>query len=319
MTRIRMIGLCLVAVFAMSAVVAASASAALPEYKACGKAAKNLAKKYTGVYTDKACSIAATPTEITEGKTNKYELVGTEKFKKLAFKGKGIVPAVNQIVNPITSKVEGATECTKEADTGTITGPKEQELTVNYQKCKALGKVCESPGAGAGKINTNVLVTTLVYLNAGHTEVGTLVKPKSGSIITEYNCEGQKVVATGAVIGQNSGNVNVINKEGTTTYTHGAGVLQQWQYVEGLGNEATAKGYYEWGYGFKKCVTKKMEEGKTQAEAEGACFGELGPFPGYPNKPIGIFSILSGAITAEAPSTQNSTNVQKGEKMEIQA
>ena len=41
MKRFKVVGLCLVAVFAFSAIIASGASAALPEYKVCGKAAKS--------------------------------------------------------------------------------------------------------------------------------------------------------------------------------------------------------------------------------------------------------------------------------------
>jgi hypothetical protein len=40
MKRVRIVGVCFVAIFALSAIVAASASAAQPEYTTCGKAAK---------------------------------------------------------------------------------------------------------------------------------------------------------------------------------------------------------------------------------------------------------------------------------------
>ncbi len=62
MKRIGIIGLCLVALFAFSAM--ASSSALAGEYITCGKAAK-VGKKYTGSYTNNNCS-ALSATE--EGK-----------------------------------------------------------------------------------------------------------------------------------------------------------------------------------------------------------------------------------------------------------
>lgn len=55
MRSIKIAGLCLVAVFAFSAVAVASASAEQPTFKTCGKAEK-VNKKYTGGYNNSTCS-----------------------------------------------------------------------------------------------------------------------------------------------------------------------------------------------------------------------------------------------------------------------
>ena len=79
--RLKIMGLCLVAVFAMTALVSASASAAEPAFYECHKLT---AKPYTGKYTDKKCTKEATAKEQAEGKKNKYELQeGVGKGKSL--------------------------------------------------------------------------------------------------------------------------------------------------------------------------------------------------------------------------------------------
>jgi hypothetical protein len=324
-----------ISAIAMTASSLASHGPGLPSLKVCGKAVKETvewkegatSKKksvVTGAWEDKECSKADT-TDVYRvkgahpGPEGKYELLGWEAAKKKAFKGKGLVAPVQQLINPLTKTVQGATECTKESQVGEIIGPKTDKLVTTYEKCKALGKTCETPGAGAGKIVTKELVGELVYLSATLPKVGVLVKPKTGSVLAEYNCEGTFVSATGALIGEHTGNVNKISKTATNTFTHGAGVGQQWAYLEEAGGGEDELEYYVWGAGFKSCVTAEVGKGHTLVEAEGICFGKLGPFPDYPTKPTNIISILSGAHEAEAPSTQNTTAETKGEADMVEA
>ncbi len=77
MKRIKIVGLALVAVFAFSAIAAGSAFAheTSSKFMQCKTAVKTgTPAKYTGTYTEKECKTAATPTQISEGKENKYEL-----------------------------------------------------------------------------------------------------------------------------------------------------------------------------------------------------------------------------------------------------
>src|ERR1700692_567708 len=102
MKHVRMLGLCLVAVFAMSVVVSADAWAeGRPEYKRCAKVAK-VEKKYTGHYSDKACGVSAT-----EGKYEREEVAaGTEYTSK---------------TKAVTINVGGkAVKCKKGVDKGAI-------------------------------------------------------------------------------------------------------------------------------------------------------------------------------------------------------
>src|ERR1700742_3734355 len=91
MRRIKMMGLCLVAVLAVAAVAVSSASAALPEYKVCAKATK-VGKTYTGEFTDKLCSAKSGTKE------GKYELESWEAAKKKGFKGKNGVSTLTSYI-----------------------------------------------------------------------------------------------------------------------------------------------------------------------------------------------------------------------------
>src|SRR5882757_9411803 len=121
MKRIRILGLCLVASFAMAAVASTTASAALPEFYEC---AKLVTKPYKGKFTDKKCTKEATAKEQEEGKLNKYELQpGIKKGK--VFKGKGGKATLH------TPAVGGIVTCGAFKDEGKLTTPSTQDKVVS--------------------------------------------------------------------------------------------------------------------------------------------------------------------------------------------
>ncbi|HTY97929.1 MAG TPA: hypothetical protein VMB91_12865, partial [Solirubrobacteraceae bacterium] len=170
MKRINVLGLCLVAVFALSAVIASAAFAVDPEFQICGKAAKN-GKVYTGKYSDKACSAAEPKGE------GKYEREEWSKAKKMGFKAKNEGAPHNNIVNVFGEKkggptepatIEGTTTCQQEKVTGTTTGPKTTTWKTEYKKCSAVvAKIpteCNTAKAKKGVITTEQLTAELVNL-----------------------------------------------------------------------------------------------------------------------------------------------------------
>lgn len=184
MKRIRILGLCLVAAFALS-IVAASSAVAAPEFFEC--------KKVTGgKFADKKCSTPGS------GKTAKYELQpGVGKGK--VFKGKGGKATLH------TPAVGGEVVCGGFKDSGKIATPTTQTGVVSiFTKCVSLGKNCTSPGAGAkkGEIKTKALKGVLGYINKGAGKAGVALSAESGSILAEFNCEGLEIVVTGSVIGE---------------------------------------------------------------------------------------------------------------------
>lgn len=208
MKRIRILGLCLVAAFALS-VVAASSAVAAPEFYECHKLTT---KPYTGKYSDKKCTKEATEAEKAEGKKNKYELQpGVGKGK--VFKGKGGVATLH------TPAVGGEVVCKTFKDEGKIGTPSTQEKVVSiFTKCVSLGKNCSSPGAKSGEIKTKALKGSLGYISKTGPKVGVALSAETGSILAEFSCEALEIVVTGSVIGEVAP-ANTFTKTSTDSFT----------------------------------------------------------------------------------------------------
>src|SRR5438105_3308610 len=153
MKRMSIVGLSLIAAVAMSAIGAAGASAAAPEFGRC----LNISPK-TGAFKTATCTAKASVTE------HNFEW----------FPGNGSL-AKNGESKPIekkkfTSALNASTLATLEGEGGTKITCKKQVLThpaeitgaktagkiqAKYNECKALGVACEN--AGAGEIVTTEL------------------------------------------------------------------------------------------------------------------------------------------------------------------
>jgi hypothetical protein len=329
MKRINVLGLCLVAVFALSAVIASAAFATDPEYQICGKAAKN-GKAYTGKYSDKACSVAEPKGE------GKYEREEEAKAKKKAFKGKNEGEPHNNIVNVFGEKkggptepavIEGTTTCKSEKVAGETTGPKTTTWKTEYKGCGAVvAKIpteCNTKGEKNGVIKTDQLSSTLVNLDKAtpHKRVGLRVKGGGpGGRLAQYECleGGLNVEVFGEILAEVKGNLNIANKDTSANAKEGPLKLQSDTYEEeAIGSqaadEATAKGSWEYNYGLAAC--EKGEEpfekilGKgphSQAECE-LVLGKAPPAP------INLTSVITGAQNATAPGVQNGVTLDKGE------
>ena len=145
MRRIRIVGLCLVAVFAMSAIASATASAAAPEF---GQCLKKKVKSLPG-YTTSKCTIEAT--EVSKGT---YEWVPGAKTGENEFTTKGGVATL------LTIKGESVT-CESEESSGTYNiggNNKEEKTTVTFKKCSSGGLTCTTEGKAAGELVTKPLV-----------------------------------------------------------------------------------------------------------------------------------------------------------------
>lgn len=218
MRRIKMMGLCLVAVFALTAVAVSSASAALPEFKVCAKVAKNAEKKYTGKFSDKLCSTTDPKSE------GKYELAPWSSAKKFGVKGKNGVSTLDSYIPENEAEpwkggtVVGVVSCKSGKSVGEITGPKTTSIQVEFKTCTSEGKKCTSEGQKAGVIKTKPLIATLGYINKEAKTVGSDVEAADKGVSAEFSCEGLEIVTVGSVIGVNSGDINTISKEGTQTF-----------------------------------------------------------------------------------------------------
>lgn len=188
-----MLGLCLVAVFAMSAVASASASAeGRPEFKACGKAAK-VEKKYTGQYSDKGCTIGAE-----NGKYQREEVAGGTEFTSKT--------------KAVTINVNGkAVKCKKGTDKGEIIEQFDAESTITLSGCTVNGNKSQPCGT-AGTITTDPLTVNLFYLDEEETQVGAALIGEEG-IFAEFECGAESIVIEGALLG------TVTNTKKGQTYT----------------------------------------------------------------------------------------------------
>lgn len=242
MKRMRIVGLCLVAIFALSALVASSASAA-PEYKTCVKAPKVGTEYPTGEFTTKTCE----GSPIAGGPTTKYKLAAYNEGKgKLGTKGKNLGNPVNKQIYPALNAAVADVECTKEKSAGEITGPSTAKSQVFYSGCKSSeGKKCGAVGAASkGKITTEKLTTTLIDQPGSTEGVGVAIAPETGTILAIYECEGGlKVTAIGGVIGEVEGGAKAgaVKAMKLKFSKSSGGVYQQWGYFGASEAENEAK------------------------------------------------------------------------------
>ena len=134
--------------------------------------------------------------------------------------------------------------CTSNVESGTITAPKAVLISagVKFKGCTAtiLGKAekCGTPPS-SGEITTKSLSGTLGYVKAAAPkEVGIDLKPTSGTVLAEFECETTagaktKLVVSGSVIGIVTP-INTVSKSFTLTFKQSKGV----QSVKKLEGEA---------------------------------------------------------------------------------
>jgi hypothetical protein len=139
MTRFRLMGLCLLAACALSALGAASASAQAPEFGRCIKKAK---AEGTG-FADSKCTKAGTGTKA------KYEwLPGAVKRGQTSVGGVGILETVSKL----------AVKCATESSVGEYSGTKEvKNLIVKFKGCSSGPFECTSEGHENGELETKKL------------------------------------------------------------------------------------------------------------------------------------------------------------------
>jgi hypothetical protein len=188
MRHLRMIGLCLVAVFAIASVAATSASA-LPEWGQCYVQAK-----HEGKYTDKNCTVKAK--KVSEKFTGEFEWRKSTEVKSKGFNGEGgtgILTTTFIICEPNPKRVPGtcaskgeteeklgpiSVECGTEVAFGEASGTKEvRNVAVTFNGCKLFGTSTCSNTPTEGEIRVNALKGTLGYISKSKKEVGVLLEP----------------------------------------------------------------------------------------------------------------------------------------------
>jgi hypothetical protein len=208
MRHLRMVGLCLVAVFAMTAIAATSASA-LPEFGKCVVQAK-----HEGKYANSNCTVKAK--KVNEKFTGEFEWVKATSLPNKSFRGEGGAGVLNVIArfcegskgvgSERTAACEAkgweeaaiAVECTSETAHGEVTGTKEvTNVAVKFKGCKLFGSIpCSN--AGVEEINTHVLKGKLGYINKAKHEVGIDLNPKvAKGEFARFDCSGAVAVVVG--------------------------------------------------------------------------------------------------------------------------
>ena len=206
MRHVRMLGLCLIAVFAVAAVAATSASA-LPEWGRCEA-------KTGGNYTDANCTVKAKPKGSGSYEWKKGTEIGADRFTGSS-EGKGGLlytefPECEEQVSPYNHyeattrascaakggerKNEGhgyVIECAEENSSGEAVGKDElKNIAVTFTGCKLFGTIpCQN--GHAEEITTNTLKGKLGYIDKANKEVGVLLEPaKAKGTFSVFNCPG---------------------------------------------------------------------------------------------------------------------------------
>jgi hypothetical protein len=241
MKRLVPAGVC-VAVLVLVASTAGSASATVPTWFECHKAAKS-AKSYIGSYDGKLCEEAS---EV-DG-TGKYELLeGVGKAK--AFKGKG----GQAVLHVTTSLGDNTVQCTSSRDTGKPALPNlETGVVITYKGCTMLGsKRCNSAGASAGEVAVAALKGELVLAeespnSAVELKLESAAHPGPGGEMAQFSCEGLQATITGELVGTRSQDINVVDRESEISYAaQGQTVLDKGEALmvktKSLGSEGSSK------------------------------------------------------------------------------
>ena len=189
MRHVRMLGLCLVAVFAIAAVAATAASASSPEWGQCYA-------KAGGKYANSNC------TQKAKKGAGTYEWRKGTELTNTGFSGAGgtgILISTFELCEPgatrgpKTCAERGdettefgpiSVECTSERSHGETSGKSDVKgITVEFDGCVALGSIPCSNTTNEGEIITNELKGELGYINKGAKEVGIRLTPnaKNGS------------------------------------------------------------------------------------------------------------------------------------------
>ncbi len=179
MKSIKLVGLCLVAVLAMSAIVAASASAVVPERGKCATGTE---------FENKGCTVS--------GAKNKFKWVPNVKTAFTATSG----AATLRSFTPEGAELPGV-ECVKSKSKGDFLGPKGSEFTITFEKCTSTKENCTGGAkAKAGQIVTNKLEGTLGFVSPG--VVGEDVKAVGGGVLASFKCGANTVETDGSVVGE---------------------------------------------------------------------------------------------------------------------
>jgi hypothetical protein len=201
MTRIRITGLCLVALFAISA-FGASSALAFPERGTC-----KAAKKGAGEYLDSLCQ-----TPGLKGGAKK-EFVWVAQAKATAFTST-TGEATLKSFTPEGAELPPVT-CTKSKGKGKALTSTTSESVVTFEGCSSSGEKCTGgTKAKAGQIITKTLEGVLGTIGGG-TGVGERVGGVGGGVSAEFKCGANEIKTEGSTIAE----VSPVNAKAAATST----------------------------------------------------------------------------------------------------
>jgi hypothetical protein len=235
MRRIKTVGLCLVAVFAMGAVLAGTASAANPEYGRCLKEGEKKLDKYD----NSKCIKLASEDPGTEA----------EKIKKGSFVWHPGVPpkaGFTAALKPTTiatleTKAGTKVTCKGLEAAGKYTGLKTVSTTkTDFTGCESGGIKCNTPAAGTGVIKVKNLEGELGVISKGSPstkdKIGNVLWPEggtatSGTEFVEFACGGLTVKVKNSVISPVT--ANAMKSIATVKFTAAKGVQKPTKFEGG--------------------------------------------------------------------------------------
>ncbi|HEX4186466.1 MAG TPA: hypothetical protein VHY83_01090 [Solirubrobacteraceae bacterium] len=188
MKRMRIMGLCLVAAFALTAIGAGTASA-LPEIGRC------VAQAGTGKYKDSNCTEKAK----TLASEKQFEFKKGPEVGKTGFTSKGGEGVLEtEAGTKIVCTTQSATGSYKRLSTGTT--KEVQGVIAKFEGCgiPAIGAICKTKGEPEGTISTFSLKGPLGYISGEKTKtpvVGQDLTPtKAKGLFAEFECLGGGIV-----------------------------------------------------------------------------------------------------------------------------
>jgi len=215
MRRIGVAMLSLVAASVLSALVAASASAA-PTFQECKKVASG-----TGEFISETCS--GTPT-------------GGELYTRFApAKKKGKNPTYKGKTKTVTFETPGVgfVTCKSSKEAASIAGESSGTDVITFSSCvatahggvKEKGAHCTTAGESTGTVKTRELRVSLHQ--KGETVEEALKGAGKEEAVAEFSCEGPTIAVRGAVRGVLTGDIDTIEQTNTVTFEKAAGLVAE--------------------------------------------------------------------------------------------
>jgi len=203
------------------AVIAASASAALPEYKECAKV------KHTGAFKEGNCA-KESPTH--EGD---YEILS----------GLGSNTAFKASAATTAFELEGSEglRCKSAKIAGETSGTKEQRgVVMTFKDCEMFGHGCTTEGEPLATVKTAPLKGVLGYISRSPLRVGIVYTAEApGGYWAEAQCEAFSLRWKGSALGEVKDDINEFSSESTDVFSTDDGVPEHTSFEGGTPGEFT--------------------------------------------------------------------------------